>query len=327
MDIQAITREIPSLHTDSIFINSVKENIVSFVRMMRQVNNVIMKNRVFNMKIEWKEDENGRRSPVTDADIQANNVICEFLNIYSRDVMSENAIIISEENKDIPFEKRNKIELDAIWVVDPLDGTSSYINYDVERGEFVDDGFTVNIARLEKRQKINEDGSITLYWKPIFGIISTPTDNMVYFGSEGIGSYICTPDNSMLPFGMRYPLKSDKDFNEIITRRPVRVGVSASHCNEQTSTLITDLFGNNSESFSSGSSMKFINVFLGKTDFYPRLGRTMEWDICAAVAIGESCGYNIKVYSSPIVRSGKFEELDSVTFNKEDLSNPYFIVY
>ena len=47
------------------------------------------------------------------------------------------------------------MENQSVWVIDPLDGTSSYINYDVESAQFLDDGFTVNIARLEKRNIYN----------------------------------------------------------------------------------------------------------------------------------------------------------------------------
>jgi 3'-phosphoadenosine 5'-phosphosulfate (PAPS) 3'-phosphatase len=73
--------------------------------------------------------------------------------------------------------------------------------------------------------------------------------------------------------------------------------------------------------------MKFIDVYLGKNDFYPRLGTTMEWDICAAVAIGESCGFNIKIYDKSLKDYNDLNDLKSVTFNKLDLHNPYFIVY
>ena len=34
-----------------------------------------------------------------------------------------------------------------------------------------------------------------------------------------------------------------------------------------------------------GSSLKIIQICENKADFYPRFGRTMEWDICAAHAI------------------------------------------
>ena len=304
-------------------------NINEFIMIVRQANEIIMSNRKPNMEIEWKVDENGRRSPVTKADIIANNLICSFLKSFSETCfdMPENSLIISEENQEIPFEERNSMEYAAIWVVDPLDGTSSYINYDEEACEFLDDGFTVNIARLEQRRFPNGDGTFTIRWEPIFGIIGCPVSNTVYFGGEGQGSFVVHPDNSIYPIGMDYPKKVKKNFSNIMSRRNVRVAVSASHSNEKTEKLLTNLFGNKIDKTPSGSSMKFIDVFLGKVDFYPRLGRTMEWDICAAVAIGKACGFNIKIYDEDTVLSKNFNDLPSVTFNKEDLSNPYFIVY
>lgn len=303
--------------------------INEFIMIVRQANEIIMKNRTPDMEIEWKVDENGRRSPVTKADTITNNLICSFLKSFSETAfdMPENSLIISEENQEISFEQRNSMEYAAIWVVDPLDGTSSYINYDEEACGFLDDGFTVNIGRLEQRRIPNKDGTFTIRWEPVFGIIGCPTSNTIYFGGEGQGSYVVHSDNSIYPIGMDYPKKINKDFSRIMNRRNVRVAVSASHSNAQTETLLTNMFGNKVDKTPSGSSMKFIDVFLGKVDFYPRLGRTMEWDICAAVAIGKACGFNIKVYHEETVLAKNLEQLPPVTFNKEDLSNPYFIVY
>lgn len=322
MSSEAVLKEIKSPKTTSSFLNHIQTNLPLFIDMIRQVNKIIMDNRKPDMKIEWKI-EGDRRSPVTEADIKANEMICNFLIEH---FSYEKTVIVSEENKEIPFIERNNMENESVWVIDPLDGTSSYINYDVESLQFLDDGFTVNIARLEKRNIFNPDGSIITKWIPVFGIISTPIDGMIYFGGEGIGSFLCTIDDRILQFGKKYSEKSQKKFQEIMKDRPIRVGLSASYCNDKTKSLITKFFGNNIESFSSGSSMKFINVFLGKTDFYPRLGRTMEWDICAAVAIGESCGFNIKIYDESATLEN-LDSLNSVAFNKIDLSNPFFIVY
>jgi 3'(2'), 5'-bisphosphate nucleotidase len=325
MSFEKIYQEIklPTTTSNSPFFEDIQLHLIMFIKLLRDANKIIMENRKPDMHIEWKQ-EGSRTSPVTQADIKANELICNCINDT---FYFEKFVIVSEENKEILFNERNNISLDAIWVIDPLDGTSSYINYDVESASYLDNGFTVNIARLEKRNKYQPDGSIVTFWKPVFGIISTPTDNMVYFGGEGIGSYQFTPDNNLLPIGMNYPKKAEKNFNDILSKRKVRVGISASHCNQKTKDLITTLFDDNYESYSSGSSMKFIDVYLGKTDFYPRLGTTMEWDICAAVAIGESCGFNIKIFDESIKCFSTLNNLTSVVFNKLDLHNPYFIVY
>jgi len=39
-----------------------------------------------------------------------------------------------------------------------------------------------------------------------------------------------------------------------------------------------------------GSSLKFCRIAEGLADLYPRFGRTMEWDTCAAHAVLEAAG-------------------------------------
>ena len=41
---------------------------------------------------------------------------------------------------------------------------------------------------------------------------------------------------------------------------------------------------------SAGSSLKFCLVATGEADFYPRLGRTMEWDTAAGHAVLRGAG-------------------------------------
>ena len=65
-----------------------------------------------------------------------------------------------------------------------------------------------------------------------------------------------------------------------------------------------------------GSSLKLCMVASGEADIYPRLGPTMEWDTAAAHAVVKASGKNV-------YRTDKGKEL---TYNKENLLNPYFVV-
>jgi 3'(2'), 5'-bisphosphate nucleotidase len=65
-----------------------------------------------------------------------------------------------------------------------------------------------------------------------------------------------------------------------------------------------------------GSSLKICLVAEGKADIYPRLGPTMEWDTAAGHAIAEYAGADMLIYES-----GK-----PMSYNKQDLLNPWFIV-
>ena len=67
---------------------------------------------------------------------------------------------------------------------------------------------------------------------------------------------------------------------------------------------------------SAGSSLKLCLVAEGKADVYPRLGRTMEWDIAAGQAVLEGAG-------------GAVERLDGapLTYGKPGFENPHFAAW
>ena len=58
------------------------------------------------------------------------------------------------------------------WLVDPLDGTGSYIRMRA--------GYAVNIALIEN------DGK---EWVPILGVVALPDLQQVYFGGNGLGVF------------------------------------------------------------------------------------------------------------------------------------------
>jgi len=64
-----------------------------------------------------------------------------------------------------------------------------------------------------------------------------------------------------------------------------------------------------------GSSMKFCLVATGEADFYPRLGRTMEWDTAAGHAVLGGAG-------GKVVR---FDDHTPLTYGKPIFENPFFI--
>ena len=74
-------------------------------------------NRVFNkkLKINTKNDN----TPVTNGDLAVNEMIIEKLK-----TISPNIEIVSEENiGDVETKER-----EDLWLIDPIDGTNSYIN-------------------------------------------------------------------------------------------------------------------------------------------------------------------------------------------------------
>jgi 3'(2'), 5'-bisphosphate nucleotidase len=90
------------------------------------------------------------KSPVTKADLIANDLICKRLQSINPKIQ-----IISEEGKK-KFSKKTNI----FWLVDPLDGTKEFIK---KNGEF-----TVNIALIKN-------------CRPIYGVIYLPVKKEIYF--------------------------------------------------------------------------------------------------------------------------------------------------
>jgi len=97
--------------------------------------------------VVYKDD----KSPLTEADKQANDIINSYL-------IPTKIPIISEENKQTDFSIRKT--WDFCWVVDPVDGTKEFVK---RNGEF-----TVNIALVH-------------LGVPILGVIYVPATKELYF--------------------------------------------------------------------------------------------------------------------------------------------------
>lgn len=106
--------------------------------------------------VEYKDD----RSPLTEADRRANQVIVDMLSEAFPDYA-----ILSEEEKDNKERRQN----DYCFVVDPLDGTKEFLK---RNGQF-----TVNIALAYKG-------------KSVMGVIYVPVTEELYWAMEGGGAFL-----------------------------------------------------------------------------------------------------------------------------------------
>ncbi len=100
--------------------------------------------------------EKDDKSPLTEADLVANEIIISGLREFS------DYPVLSEEGKNIPWSTRKNWS--RYWLVDPIDGTKEFIN---KNGEF-----TVNIALIENG-------------KSIVGVVAVPAQGVIYFGIDG----------------------------------------------------------------------------------------------------------------------------------------------
>jgi 3'(2'), 5'-bisphosphate nucleotidase len=104
-------------------------------------------------------------SPLTAADIAANDVISRGLRAFSE------WPIVSEESPRPPQTER--ASWPAYWLVDPLDGTREFID---RNGEF-----TVNIALIRSGQ-------------PVLGVVSAPALGLTYQAASGQGAFVARSD-------------------------------------------------------------------------------------------------------------------------------------
>ena len=99
---------------------------------------VVMKIYNDDFLVQYKDD----KSPPTQADLEANKIICNSLN-----KLYPNIPIMSEENKEIPYEDRKDWEY--YWCIDPIDGTKEFVK---KNGEFA-----INIALIKKDTPVLKD--------------------------------------------------------------------------------------------------------------------------------------------------------------------------
>lgn len=203
------------------------------------------------IEVQHKED----KSPVTVADFAANEFIKKQLQ-----ALAPNIPVVSEENSE--EENIAASKGDMFWMVDPLDGTKSYIK---QTGEF-----TVNIALIENCM-------------PQGGVVYIPTKETGYFTAEDGKAY--KQVGNKLPEEIRV---RNKPKDKIV------VVASKSHMTPQTEEYIAAL-GKNVSLVSASSSLKFCMIAEGGADIYPRFGNTMEWDTAAGhavlIAAGGHVGY------------------------------------
>lgn len=233
--------------------------------------------------VEIKDD----KSPLTEADSKANDIINSFL-------QPTPVPIISEENKQIDFDVRK--QWDTCWIVDPVDGTKEFIK---RNGEF-----TVNIALVHKGV-------------PQLGVIYVPATKTLYFADvlkkQAFKSELTSHNTSIEDV-----LKHSKPLQTKQSTNTIEVVGSRSHMSQETMDFVEELkeSGSDVKIVSKGSSLKFCLVAEGNADIYPRFAPTMEWDTAAGQAICNAVG--VEVISK--------ETEKPLLYNKENLLNPWFIV-
>lgn len=164
------------------------------------------------------------------------------------------------------------------WLVDPLDGTREFA---AGRQEFA-----VNIGLVR-------DGVAVL------GAVASPALHEVHYGALGIGAFRRRQNETVRIFARRASVPG--------------LTVMASRHYADDPALAALLAGYKIASLTNiGSALKFLRLAEGAADFYPRLGRTMEWDTAAPQAVLEAAGGCVLTTTGEPLRYGKknFENPD-----------------
>ncbi|MCL4131207.1 UNVERIFIED_CONTAM: hypothetical protein GTU68_063904 [Idotea baltica] len=202
------------------------------------------------IEVEYKDD----KSPLTEADKQANDIINSYLD-------KSEFPIISEENKQTEYSTRRNWT--TCWVVDPVDGTKEFIK---RNGEF-----TVNIALVTNG-------------KPELGVIYVPATKTLYAQLE---SHKSSLEDIIDLVQKLQPKPSNSNPVQVVGSR----SHMSQETLDFVETLKNE--GKEVEVVSKGSSLKFCLVAEGNADVYPRFAPTMEWDTAAGQAICNAAGIEV----------------------------------
>ena len=185
-------------------------------------------------------------SPITDADLKSNEIIKEIL-------LQTDHIILSEEDED----DQSRLSKEFVWIVDPLDGTSDFID---KTGEF-----TVMIALIQNK-------------KPILGVIAWPTENTLFVAQKGSGAFRYSNDE-----WKKISVTKVTDISKC------RIVGSRHHLSDREKSFIKKL---GIEDFTSiGSSLKVGKISSGEAEAYITTTNKMkEWDSAASYCIISEAG-------------------------------------
>jgi 3'(2'), 5'-bisphosphate nucleotidase len=245
-----------------------EEHLLKVSNLAISAGHKIMQHYNKDTKVMIKEDQ----SPLTNADLYSNNVICSGLSKI------DSTIPIFSEELLIDWQIRKK--WDKYWLIDPLDGTKEFIN---KNGEF-----TVNIALIENN-------------KPVLGVIFAPVLSTLYFAFHNYGSYKlhCSSNLVSLNKSNKITVSQKKRSDHLL------ILGSRSHSNENFNKWVHDNIPDY-ELIKTGSSLKFCEIADGNADLYPRFGPTSEWDIAAGhIILNEAGGRIYSIDNKEIVYNKK----------------------
>ncbi len=190
---------------------------------------------------------------LTAADLSASRRVVQALT-----AIFPNIPVLSEEGKLENYAVRTAWQ--RYWLVDPLDGTRGFVNGLKE--------FTVNIALIE-------------HGVAVMGVIYAPALDLCYYGAQGLGAF--KQVNNEAP--------QESISSRALDWSDYRISLGRYVSNRNFLHACRELPG--CRVLHKNSSLKLCLLAEGRSDIYPRLGRTGEWDTAAGQCILEQAGGGI----------------------------------
>jgi len=235
-----------------------------------------------NFKIFNKNDG----SKVSSIDIEISKIIQQKIS-----QIAPNIPIICEEGEVRDFSG------EIFFLIDPIDGTSSFINNNVE--------FCINIALIKDR-------------KPVFGLIYAPL-------FEG-GKMIYNNQQNQLVI---YNYNENKNFilEKISSNQKLLKIITSTRTKEEDIRIFVAQFYpqfiNNFKIEKLSSAIKFFRIIEGNCNLYLHIRKSMEWDTASGQALTDLCGCKIKIFK---YENSKFFLGEELQYKKNDFINGGFVI-
>lgn len=152
--------------------------------------------------------------------------------------------------------------------------------------------FSVNIALIANN-------------KPVLGVVYAPAKDELFYALKGAGAFFKSKD-----------LLVDLSLKQSQDKKMIRAAVSNFHLNSLTKDFLNTY---ELSSMKAGSSLKMCYLASGCASVYPRFNASKEWDIASSDIILQESGGKILWLDKQNKINPNF------SYNKEDVSNPYFI--
>ncbi len=237
-------------------------DIQEIIKIAKKAGNIAM--RFYNKDYVIEQKQN--KTPVTEADIAVNDFLIKELSIY-------NYPILSEEVKD-NFEKRENA--DFVWIIDPLDGTSDFIQ---KTGEF-----SIMIGLVNKKGE------------SVLGVVYAPVLDELYYAQKDGGVYFCHP-------GLQGELSSAQERGDLgcdsgsrqqiqVNKNQIKNGtmlVSRNHLGKYEQKIAKK---HNMKQIPAGSAgLKICWIAKGEAELYINSSnKSGLWDLCASDIILQEAG-------------------------------------